>query len=364
MNSFRFTLESGSRRYTCPQCNQSNKFKRYIDNGSGTYIADIVGRCDRENNCGYHLRPKEYFERYGTQTDQRKPTTPVNSQPNSFNTLRPPKRPEPTAFNYIEPKLLRKSLNHYDRNNLYLFLRRCFGDNLAKYISARYLLGTSKYIDGSSVFWYIDSTGKVTDGKIMYYDDPKTGKRFKGEKVNNKPAVNWAHSLLKLPDFKRKHCFYGEHILRVEPDKPVLIVESEKTALIASVFFHDRIILATGGQQNLSDRLYWELLQGRQITLIPDTAKDDKASKEWKDKAEKLNKQFKLNIQVTNYLNNIADETTKKKGEDLADFLTKDRDNNTGLILFDKYPITWEYLLSDNELEKYNDKQEDYYGEG
>lgn len=362
MNSFRFTLESGSRRYTCPQCNQKGKFKRYIDNESGTYIADIVGRCDRENNCDYHLKPKEYFERYGTPNDQRKVATPVNSQPNSFNTLRPPKRPEPTAFNYIEPELLRKSLNHYDRNNLYLFLCRCFGEDIAVHVCTRYLLGTSKYIDGSSVFWYIDSTGKVTDGKIMYYDDPKTGKRYKGNDLS-KPAVNWVHSLLRINEFNRKPCFYGEHLLRVEPDKPVLIVESEKTALIASVFFHNKIVLATGGQQNLSDRLYWELLQGRQITLIPDTAKDDKASKEWKDKAEKLNKQFKLNIQVSNYLNNMADETTKEKGEDLADFLTKDRDNNTGLILFDKYPITWEYLLSDNELEKYNDKQEEYQGE-
>jgi hypothetical protein len=363
MNSFRFTLESGSRRYTCPQCNQKGKFKRYIDNESGTYIADIVGRCDRENNCDYHLKPKEYFERYGTPNDQREVTTPVNSQPNSFNTLRPPKRPEPTAFNYIEPTLLRKSLNHYDRNNLYLFLCRCFGEDIAVHVCARYLLGTSKYIDGSSVFWYIDSTGKVTDGKIMYYDDPKTGKRYKGDHLS-KPAVNWVHSLLRINDFNRKPCFYGEHLLKVEPAKPVLIVESEKTALIASVFFHDRIILATGGQQNLTDRLYWELFQGRQVQLIPDTAKDDKAFKEWKDKAEKLNKQFKLNIQVSDFLNNKANETDKEKGEDLADFLTKNRDNKTGLILFDGSPVTWEYFVNDNDLQKYNDKQEDYYGEG
>jgi hypothetical protein len=119
MSSFRYTLETGSRRYTCPQCNQKGKFKRYIDNESGTYIADIVGRCDRENNCDYHLRPKEYFERYGTQTDQRKLS----------NTG---KQPSPIRFNYPEiteatrinihsiisiPELLRQSLNQYDRNN-------------------------------------------------------------------------------------------------------------------------------------------------------------------------------------------------------------------------------------------------------
>ncbi len=176
MESFRYALETGSRRYTCPQCNQSNKFKRYIDNESGTYIADIVGRCDRENNCGYHLRPKEYFERYGTPTDQRKPTTPVNSQTNSNNYLKPPKRPDSNSFSYIDSKLLRKSLNQYDRNNLYLYLCRCFGDNLAEYICARYLLGTSKYIDGSCIFWYIDGTGKVTDGKSCIMIIQRQGK--------------------------------------------------------------------------------------------------------------------------------------------------------------------------------------------
>lgn len=363
MTSYRYTLETGSRRHTCPQCNQRNKFKKYIDSDSGSYVADIVGRCDRENNCGYHMRPKEYFEKYGIQTDQRKGTTQVNSQSNSFSYLKPPKRPESGSFGYIDTNLFRNSLKQYNSNNLYLFLLRCFGDNLADYICARYLLGTSKYIDGSCVFWYIDYTGKVTDGKIMYYDDPKTGKRYKGDNLN-KSAVNWVHTVMKLRDFKKKPCFYGEHLLKTEPVKPVLIVESEKTALIASVFFYDSIVLATGGE-GISDRFYWELFQGRQVTLIPDTAKDDKAFKTWQDKAKIFNKQFRLNIRVSNYLNNIADETTNKQnGDDLADFLTRDRDTATGLILFNKYPVTWEYLINGNEIEKYNDKPEDYQSEG
>lgn len=360
MTQYRYTLESGSRRYSCPQCGKKN-LKRYIDTDSGSYISDIVGRCNSQNDCGYHLKPKEYFEKYGIQTDDRRATTRVN-QSNSFNYLKPPERPKPGSFNYINPELLKGSLNHYECNNLYLYLQRCFGESIAEYIKARYLLGTSKYIAGSSVFWYIDSTGKVTAGKVMYYDNPKTGKRYKGEDLN-KPAVNWVHSIKQIRDFNKKPCFFGEHLLKVESGKPILIVESEKTALIASVFFHDSIVLATGGQQNLNDRLYWELLKGRAVTLIPDTAKDDKAFKEWQDKAKIFNKQFGLNIQVSNFLNVKADDTAKQNGYDLADFLTRNRDAATGLILFNEYPVTWEYFLNGNELEKYNDKPEEYQSE-
>ncbi len=362
MNAYRYTLESGSRRYTCPQCGHRNKFKRYIDNETGNHISEDVGRCDRENNCGYHLRPKEYFERNGNWIEQRRFANPGKNQQHSSYNIKPPERPAPGSFNYIDTELFKRSLNQYDRNNLYLFLHRCFGRSIADHISARYLLGTSKYITGSSVFWYIDTGGKITDGKIMFYDNPITGKRYKGEDLG-KPAVNWVHSVMRIRDFKRKPCFFGEHLLTIEPARPVIIVESEKTAIIASVFFHDRIVLATGGQQSLNDRLYWELLKGRQVQLIPDTSHDDKAFKEWKSKADQLNTRFRINIQVSDFLNTRASESEKLNGFDLADFLTKNRAEQTGLILFDGYPVTWEFFHDGDQIQKYNDKPEEYQSE-
>ena len=39
----------------------AHKFVRYIDTATGQYIADEVGHCDRQESCGYHLKPHEYF---------------------------------------------------------------------------------------------------------------------------------------------------------------------------------------------------------------------------------------------------------------------------------------------------------------
>ena len=49
-------------RFTCPNCNKKNQFARYINTETDEIIADHVGRCNREVNCGYHYTPKEFFE--------------------------------------------------------------------------------------------------------------------------------------------------------------------------------------------------------------------------------------------------------------------------------------------------------------
>ena len=60
---------------------------------------------------------------------------------------------------------------------------------------------------------------------------PKTGKRSK-EPYH---APNWVHKVLNLPEFSLQQCFFGEHLLKGNT-KPVAICESEKTAIIASVY--------------------------------------------------------------------------------------------------------------------------------
>ena len=99
---------------------------------------------------------------------------------------------------------------------------------------------------GSVVFWQIDRNSNVRAGKIMGYD-AVTGHRIK-EPFNQ---VSWVHSVRKVQDFRMKQCLFGEHLLSdnsaVMSAKPVAIVESEKTALVAAHFIPDFIWLATGG---------------------------------------------------------------------------------------------------------------------
>src|SRR5690554_4535334 len=63
---YRYTLEKGSKKYHCPECNKKT-FVRYIDTETGNYLPEQYGRCDRENNCAYHLNP--YKDGYGKETD-------------------------------------------------------------------------------------------------------------------------------------------------------------------------------------------------------------------------------------------------------------------------------------------------------
>lgn len=338
----RFELDS-KQKFKCPQCGNESKFVRYFDIEKGEYLSEIVGRCDREVNCGYHMKPKEYFEKYGNQESPNnykrsdfKQTTVTRSEP--------PRRQPPESFNYIPFDVFKSSLRSYEQNNLYLYLNRLFGERLTKYLVTRYYLGTSKYLPGTPVFWYLDNQRRITTGKVMFYPDPETGKRFKPETYfNNKPVINWVHSILRLIEYNRKPCFFGEHLLRDEPGKPVIIVESEKTALVTTIFYPDFISLATGGLA-LSDRFYWELLRDRKVILIPDSSKDKETFIKWVNKAKEFNKLFNLSMEVTPMIEQLSDETAKASGYDIEDFLTRDRDPEQGFILYDnRHPIYWEF---------------------
>ena len=81
----------------------------------------------------------------------------------------------------------------------------------------------------------------------MLYD-PISGKRIK-KPYNH---ISWVHSSLKDSTFNLQQCFFGEHILQDEPLKPVAIVESEKTAIVASLYLPKFIWLAVGSINNLS----------------------------------------------------------------------------------------------------------------
>lgn len=68
MKQYQYTLEpyKGNRtRHECPACGKRNTFSLYIDTENGEHVHTSVGRCNREDHCGYHLNPKQYFEMNG-----------------------------------------------------------------------------------------------------------------------------------------------------------------------------------------------------------------------------------------------------------------------------------------------------------
>lgn len=294
-------------RYRCPGCNHREKtFTRYIDTETGEHLAPSVGKCNRENNCGYHYKPKQYFQDnkiYSTQSFS--PTFYKRAtSPQATLTV----KPKPVSF--IPVEIFKASLKSLDANYFVKFLLGLFPADVISELISRYFIGTSKHWNGASVFWQIDISGKIRTGKIMLYS-PATGKRVK-EPFNH---ISWVHKALRLPEFGLRQCFFGEHLIQ-DKTKPVAIVESEKTAVIASIYLPQFIWLAVGSLTNLNAEKC-SVLKGRNVTLFPDLKGFDK----WNSKAKELSHIARFT--VSELLERRATEQEHKQGLDLADYLIK-----------------------------------------
>ena len=224
------------------------------------------------------------------------------------------RRAEPTERrkpSLIESKTVSQTLHSYHLNNLYLFLRSKFGAEEAERLIGAYRVGTSKHWPGSCVFWQTDINGSVRTGKVMLYD-AETGKRIK-QPFNH---VTWVHSLLKLPDYNLRQCFFGEHLLPMNRDKPVAIVESEKTAIVASYYLPEYVWLATGGKNGCFNADALRVLRGCQVILYPDIGATD----QWRQKLRLL-RSLDIEASIFNFLEEVATDDERTAGLDIADYL-------------------------------------------
>ena len=303
MNEHRYILEpykGMNTRHHCPGCNSKDKtYSLYIDTDTGQHVHATVGRCNRESNCGYHVTPKQYF------TDNNIQFETVQQVPR----IETPKR-EPS---FIAPELFKQSLRQYEQNNFVNFLISLFGEAITGELIERYFIGTSKHWPGSTIFWQIGSDKKIRTGKIMLYDTI-TGKRIK-EPFNH---IQWVHKLINQPEFELKQCLFGEHLL-IDKIKPAAIVESEKTAIISSVYLPQFLWLAVGSLTNLNFEKCL-ILAGRKVVLYPDLNGFDK----WTAKAKELTERIPgTKFVISDLLERSATEAERANGLDLADYLVR-----------------------------------------
>lgn len=303
---YRYKLEkyqNGKSRHICPSCGKK-EFTRYIDTETGNYISEEVGRCERLNNCAYHYTPKQYFEQHG----KPQPETWQHDASRKHTKSQP--QPKQAVFTTIDKETVKSSLSNYDANNFVQFLLTKFGHDATKQAIQNYFIGTSKHWSGATVFWQLDKTGKARAGKVFLYN-ASTGKRVKDK-------LTWVHSILKLQNFELNQCLFGEHLLSQPANngKPIAIVESEKTAIIASLYLPHYVWLATGGIHNLKPEKLTSLA-GKKIYLFPDL-KTGYAI--WEKKAAEL-KEKRYNVIVSYFLQEKAGEEAIKAGYDIADYL-------------------------------------------
>lgn len=309
MKQFRFSLEkyNGSKtRFHCPNCGKK-EFVRYIDNETGEYLNDDVGRCNRIEQCGYHFKPKQYFESKGKQFQYF--TSKVI-------------RPIPKKISYIDENQLLDSL-HSDskKSNLYRFFANYFEEEKVMKVFKKYLVGVSNKWQDAIIFWQVDQQMKVRAGKIMHYDSD-TGRR-------DKKKFYWIKNQFKNTEMKQ--VFFGLHLINYFKNYKIGIVESEKTAMLCDLFFDEKIIwLASGGMEGINERKLKDLID-REVILFPDlSSKNSKnpAYKSWKTKAEILGKKIKMNIKINNYLELFSCSSDKENQLDLGDFIIKQIQNS------------------------------------
>jgi len=296
-------------RYVCPNCKKRDKtFSRYIDLETGKHVADHVGRCNSEISCGYHYTPKQYYS-------DNNLTNPNNNF--SKETYCKTKQPELVkAYTLISNEIFKQSLANYRKNNFVSYLLTLFGINITKNLIDKYKIGTSKYWIGSTVFWQVDVYGKVRSGKIMLYN-PKTGKRVKVP-FNH---ITWVHKVIGDSNFGLNQCLFGEHLLATS-NKPVAVCESEKTAIIASVYYPEYTWLASGQLNGLNAKKC-EVLAGRDVILFPDVSMIERGKlstfQKWEAKANEMSNI--TDFKMSTFLEEIVTEEQRKQGIDIADYL-------------------------------------------
>ena len=317
MSEYRFHLQKykyGS-KISCPNCGKPRCFVKYVDAEGKIVFPDNVGKCDHENSCGYHYTPKEYFRDNPTVKEKLNEQERNGGTPIVAKALAKPQPEQKPQISFLPSDWVEQSMRRYDINPLYRYFTKVAGKEDTDRLFRLYRVGTSRMWGGAVVFWQTDRDGNVRAGKIMGYD-AETGHRVK-EPFNQ---VSWVHSVRKLPDFRMKQCLFGEHLLSdnsaAMSAKPVAIVESEKTALVAAHFIPDFIWLATGGIHGCFNGEAMQVLDGREVILFPDL----KATEEWRQRLPMLESVCRR-ATCSDLLERIATNEQRSLGLDIADFL-------------------------------------------
>lgn len=247
--SYKWMLRKGSKKEICPQCGQ-RRFVPYVLTADGVTLAGpALGRCDREQNCGYQRYPDG-----------------VKKDPQPIDNYKPATQPIVFDSRIVKPR----------RSALFDFAYRLIGVD-AYAVWERYKIDA---IGKATIFWYFDANGLCRGGKEICYK--ADGHRDKSVF----PPVCWAHKDTRFNGTYSGDTLlqplFGEHLLNERPNGTVAIVESEKTAALMSAFEPNTIWLACGGSQGLKRADKLKVLKGRKVVLIPDNAQ----YYNWKNTAE------------------------------------------------------------------------------
>ena len=342
-NSFKYVLEKGSKKFLCPQCGKK-RLVRYIDSESGCYLPEAYGRCDRESKCSYHLNPylDGYEKEFGNYENGVIGITKVTLPKQNIFHANPGFHSVPKTV-FFDCETFKKTLlpEFHEKNifiqNLLNRVKYPFATEDVNKIIQLYQIGTvSKgYRTGAVTFPFIDIKNNVRAIQVKQFNE-----------VNHTISTDFLHSIISKEHLKNNStqpkwlveylsqekfvtCLFGEHLLNKHPLNPVALVEAPKTAIYCSLYFgypevpKNFIWLAVYNKSSFSMEKM-QVLKGRDVFVFPDLSKCGKTFAEWRSKASEIEKKLsETRFIFSDLLENLASETDKINGSDIADFLIK-----------------------------------------
>ncbi|PQJ76404.1 DUF6371 domain-containing protein [Polaribacter glomeratus] len=204
---------------------------------------------------------------------------------------------------YIDFQVVIDSLSCLPENNLLIHLRSKYGNTKVDNIKKLYYIGNTN--DGGTIFWNINEDQKAQKSKICYYR--KNGKRTTKFKVPYKNKDGYYG------------CLFGEHLL-FNNELPIVLVESEKTALVCAIHFPNFNWLSYGGINGMTnDKM--KVLSGENILIVPDLSEN--AITIATKKAKEL-RELNISAKIWDMRNGLNDNELKESGFyncDLEDFI-------------------------------------------
>jgi len=311
-------------RHTCPSCSKRKEFSRYVRE-DGSYISDAVGKCNRAS-CGYHYTPRHYnADNPGLNGPQHQVPKVTRRGQQGRETSEPSHVGIRKVVNpdYLDPIHLSSTVSGYEQNAFVQFLLGLFPNdpNDVERAIREYRIGTK---DGFTVFPVIDRWQRFCKAQLIRYDQI-TGKRMKEVySISSIESKLKANNLIEKNFETDKNVFFGEHLLTESRGRPIAVVESPKTAIIASIcegaFDLDFVWLACLGKDNLKIEKLERLGRDHTFYLFPDS----KGYEKWQQIAS-IGRKRGLTIVVSDLVERLSTDDEKAKDIDLADLLIREQ---------------------------------------
>ena len=206
-----------------------DKIKVFIGRGS-VWVKEEGDRC---------ISLPQWLIEFGGAADFKEAVAIITGQPQTIDWTREFRESAVQKVLYVSPDVL-EGAKQYPLENCSLFRWMCgmFREERVREVWNRYNVTTDSH--GNACFWYVDQQGRILyDKRILYKADGHRDKSF------------FPGRQFRVADGYSGKCYFGAN-LEGEDGRKSFIVESEKSAILASLYY-GRTFLATGGKGNLRE---------------------------------------------------------------------------------------------------------------